>query len=69
MSGVVTVAVQLFLFDAAAEAAGVEEGSTFLGCLVNCLVCGLFLMTKELCSLLLSPCSKDILIGRVVHTT
>jgi hypothetical protein len=58
-----------FLFDAAAKAAGVEEGSTFLGCLMNCLVWDLFLMTKELCGLSLSPCSNNILVVRVGHTT
>ncbi len=29
-----------------------------VGCLIDCLGFDLFLMTKELCSLLLSPCSK-----------
>ncbi len=58
-----------FLFDAATGAAGVEEGCVSPGCLINCLVWDLFLMTKELCSLLLSPCSKDVLVGRVVCTT
>jgi hypothetical protein len=45
-----------FLFVAATEAAGVEEGSASLVCLIDCLVWDLFLMIKELCSLLLSPC-------------
>jgi hypothetical protein len=31
-----------FLFDAAAKAAGVEEGRASLGCLIDCLVCDLF---------------------------
>ncbi len=58
-----------FLFDADKEAAGVEEGSMFLGCLMNCLVWDLFLMNKELCSLLPSPCSNNVLVGRVGCTT
>ncbi len=58
-----------FLFDAATEAAGVEEGSASLGCLIDCLSWDLFLMTKELCSLLLSPCSNNVLVGRVGRTT
>jgi hypothetical protein len=58
-----------FLFDAATKAAGVEEGCAFLGCLIDCLVWDLFLMTKELCSLLLSPCSNNVLVERVGHTT
>jgi hypothetical protein len=58
-----------FLFDAATEAAGVEEGCAFLGCLIDYLVWDLFLITKELCSLLLSPCSNDVLVGRVGCTT
>ena len=53
-----------FLFDAATKAAGVEEGCAFLGCLIGCLVWDLFLMTKELCSLLLSPCSNEVSFGR-----
>ncbi len=57
-----------FLFVAAIKAAGVEEGSASLVCLIDCLVCDLFLMTKESCSLLLSPCSNDVLVGRVGHT-
>ncbi len=51
-----------FLFHAATKAAGVEEGSTFLGCLMNCLVWDLFLMIIELFSLLLSPCSNNVLV-------
>ncbi len=58
-----------FFFDAATKAAGVEEGCASLGCLIDCLVWDLFLVTKELCSLLLSPYSKDVLVGRVGHTT
>ena len=58
-----------FLFDAATKAAGVEEGRASLGCLIDCLVWDLFLMTKELCSLLLSPCSKDVLVEMVGCTT
>jgi hypothetical protein len=58
-----------FLFDVATEAAGVEEGSASLGCLIDCLVWDSFLMTRELCSLLLSPCSNDVLVGRVGRTT
>jgi hypothetical protein len=58
-----------FSFVAATEAAGVEEGSASLVCLIDCLVWDLFLMTKELCSLLLSPCSNDVLVGRVGRTT
>ena len=57
------------LFDAATKAAGVEEGSASLGCLIDCLVQDLFLMTKEISSLLLSPCSKDVLVGRAGCTT
>ncbi len=37
-----------FLFVAATEAAGVEEGSASFVCLIDCLVWDLFLMTKEL---------------------
>jgi hypothetical protein len=59
----------VFLFDAATNAAGVEESCEFLGCLIVCLVWDLFLMTKELCSLLLSPCSNDVLVKRVGCTT
>jgi hypothetical protein len=55
--------------DAATKAAGVEEVCAFLGCLIDCLVWDLLLMTKELCGLLLSPCSNDVLVGRVGRTT
>jgi hypothetical protein len=58
-----------FLFDAATKAARVEEDCASLGCLIDCLVWDLFLMIKELCSLSLSPCSKDVPVGRVGHTT
>ncbi len=58
-----------FSFDTATNAAGVEEGCAFLGCLIDCLVWDLFLMTKELCSLLLSLCSNNVLVGRVGRTT
>jgi hypothetical protein len=58
-----------FLFVAATEAAGVEEGSASLVCLIDCLVWDLFLMTKELCSLLLSHCSNNVLVRRVGRTT
>ncbi len=58
-----------FLFDAATKAAGVEEGRASLGCLIDCLVWDLFLMTKELCRFLLSPCSNNVLVGRVGCTT
>ncbi len=58
-----------FSFVAATKAAGVEESSASLVYLIDCLVWDLFLMTKELCCLLLSPCSNDVLIGRVGCTT
>ncbi len=58
-----------YLFDAATKAAVVEEGCAFLGCFIPYLVWDLFLMTKELCSSLLSPCSNDVLVGRVGCTT
>ena len=58
-----------FLFDAAIKAAGVEEGSASLVCLIDCLVWDLFLMTKDLCSLPLSPCSNNVLVGRAGRTT
>ncbi len=35
-----------------------------VGCLIDCLGFDLFLMTKELCSLLLSPCSNEVSFGR-----
>ncbi len=37
----------------------VEVIAHHVGCLIDCLGFDLFLMTKELCSLLLSPCSKE----------
>jgi hypothetical protein len=58
-----------FFFDAATEAAGVKEGRASLGCLIDCLVWDLFLMTKELCSSSLSPCSNNVLVGRAGRTT
>ncbi len=58
-----------FLFVAAIEAAGMEAGSASLVCLIDCLVCDLFLVTKELCSLSLSPYSNNVLVGKVDHTT
>jgi hypothetical protein len=35
-----------------------------VGCLIDCLAFDLFLMTKELCSLMLSPCSNKGSFGR-----
>jgi hypothetical protein len=58
-----------FLFIAATEAERVEEGNASLVYLIDCFVWDLFLMTKELCSLLLSPCSNNVLVGRVGCTT
>ncbi len=58
-----------FLFIAATNVAGLEEGRAFLVCLIHCLVWNLLLMTKELCSLSLSPCSNNVLVGRGGHTT
>jgi hypothetical protein len=58
-----------FLFIAAANFAVLEEGRASLVCLIHCLVWDLLLMTKELCSLLLSTCSKDVLVSRVGPTT
>jgi hypothetical protein len=45
----------VFLFDGATKAAEVVGGIALVGCLIDCLGFDLFLMTKELCSLLLSP--------------
>jgi hypothetical protein len=56
---------EAFLLIAATNIAGVEEGRESLVCLIHCLVWDLLLMTKELCSLLLSPCSNNVLVGRV----
>ncbi len=39
-------------------------GIALVGCLIDCLVFDLFLMTKELCSLLLSPRSNEVSFGR-----
>ena len=58
-----------FLFNGATEAAEVVGGIALVGCLIDCLGFDLFLMTKELCSLLLSLCSKDVLVGRMGRTT
>ncbi len=35
-----------------------------VGCLIDCLGFDLFLMTKELCSILLSPCSNEVSFGK-----
>jgi hypothetical protein len=53
-----------FIFIAATNVAGLEEGRAFLVCIIHCLVWDLLLMTKELCSLSLSPCLNDVLLGR-----
>jgi hypothetical protein len=53
------------LFIAVANVAGLEEGRASLVCFINCLVWDLLLMTKKLCSLLLSPCSNNVLVRRV----
>ncbi len=53
-----------FSFDRATKAAEVVGGIALVGCLIDCLVFDLFLMTKELCSLLLSPCSNKVSFGR-----
>jgi hypothetical protein len=62
-----------FLFIAVTNVAGLEEGRAFLACLINCLVWDLLLMTKELQSLLLSPCSNRTeqlrKLGRFIATT
>ncbi len=44
--------------------ADVVEVIAHVGCLIDCLGFDLFLMTKELCILLLSPCSKKGSFGR-----
>ncbi len=49
-----------FLFDGATKAAEVVRGIALVGCLIDCLGFDLFLMTKELCSLLLNPCSNEV---------
>ncbi len=54
-----------FLFLAATEAKGMREGSASLVCLIDCLVWDSFLMTKELCNLLLSLCSNNVQVRRV----
>jgi hypothetical protein len=58
-----------FLFIAATYVTWLEEGRAFLVCSIHCLVWDLLLMTKELCSLLLSPCSNDVPVGRGGGTT
>jgi hypothetical protein len=58
-----------FLFIAATDVAVLEEGRASHVCLLHCLVWDLLLMTKELCSLLLSPCSNNVLVGRMGCTT
>jgi hypothetical protein len=58
-----------FLFDGATEAAEVVGGIVLVGCLIDCLGFDIFLMTKELCSLLLSPCSNEVSFGREGHIT
>ncbi len=55
-----------FLFIAATHVAGLEEGRAFLVYLIHCLVWDSLLMTQELWSFLLSPCSNDVLVGRGV---
>ncbi len=51
--------VASLLVDGANGNADVVEVVAHVGCLIDCLGFDLFLMTKELCSLLLSPCSKE----------
>ncbi len=53
-----------FLFDGGIEAAEVVEGIALVGCLIDCLGFDIFLMTKELCSLFLTPCSNKVSFGR-----
>ncbi len=53
-----------FLVDRATGTAEVVEVIAPVGCLIDCLGFDLFLMTKELCSLLISPCSNKVLFGR-----
>ena len=52
------------LVDGANGNAGVVEVIAHVSCLIDCLGSDLFLMTKELCSLLLSPCSNEVSFGR-----
>ncbi len=52
-----------FLFDGASKAVEVVGGIALVGCLIDCLF-DLFLMTKKLRSLLLSPCSNKVSFGR-----
>ena len=58
-----------FSFDGATEAAEVVGGIALVGCLIDCLVFDLFLMTKELCSLLLSPHLNEVSFGKEEHIT
>jgi hypothetical protein len=58
-----------FLFIAATNVAGLEEGRVFLVCLIHCLVWDLLMMTKELRCILLSPYSNNVLVGRGGRTT
>ncbi len=54
-----------FLIDGATTRnAEVVEVIAPVGCLIDCLGFDLFLMTQELCSLLLSPCSNEVSFGR-----
>jgi hypothetical protein len=63
-----TLKVGLAFFYLCTDVAGLEEDRAFLVCLIHsCLVWDLLLMTKELCSLLLSPCSNDVLSEGGVH--
>jgi hypothetical protein len=52
------------LVDGSNGNADVVEVKALVGCLIDCLGFDLFLMTKELCSLLLSPCSNEGSFGR-----
>ncbi len=58
-----------FTFNGATKAAEVVGGIVLVGCLIDCLDFDLFLMTKELCSLLLSPRSNKVSFGREGHIT
>ncbi len=53
-----------FSFDGATKAAEVGGGIVLVGCLIDCLGFDSFLMTKELCSLLLSPRLNEVSFGR-----
>jgi hypothetical protein len=52
------------LVDGANRNTDVVEVIAHVGCLIDCLGFDLFLMTKDLCSLLQSPCSKEGSFGR-----